>query len=858
MRGSHLNVGKKARLIIGNLNVRNKLWLIVMATLTVALLGTCMAVLVYDRFSARDSMRKDLEVMADMMGANSTAALSFEDPQVAEEILSSLRAQNQIVAARISTIRGRLLASYRRTSDRPSGIPANTADGVRFESNRLVAFKSVLLDGRKLGSLYLESDLDQLHSRLRRSAGIMAAILIAAWLLGLALASRLQGMILDPITNLGRAARIVSLERNYSIRASKGENDEIGLLVDSFNEMLSQIEIQEQTNKMAKDALLESEERYALAVRGANDGLWDWKLNTGDIYFSSRWTCMLGYSDNERWSDPEEWLGRIHPADEARVRSQLAAHCKGVTPEFSSEYRIRDKDGRYIWMLSRGIAIRDSSGAAIRIAGSQTDITEGKTADPLTDLPNRSYFADKLESAIEESKNPGARLFAILFIDLDRFKIVNDSLGHAAGDELLRGIAGRLRSNLRGDAACERLSGTAFTVARLGGDEFAILLDGIEDETSVTKVAERILDLFAPAFNLGGHQVFASCSIGVAMGSSADTPDRLLQNADTAMYSAKTSGKNRYAVFNQAMRKQAIARMEIEAELKKAIEGNELELHYQPYVSLLDHRIAGFEALVRWNHPTRGLLYPGEFISVAEETGLIVPLGQWVLREACRQTAFWRRTIANVPALRTSVNVSYKQLAVPKLVEDVAHILLETGLDPSLLRLEMTESSIMENAKVATGVLQQFRDLKIGLEIDDFGTGYSSLGCLHQLPFNTVKIDQSFVKQLGTANDTSELIRTIIGLARSLNMSVVAEGVETKDQLTRLKAMGCDSAQGYYFSKPVNAKAAQTLILTGNRLRWEVPGGEMMASGIRALHEVHTRSPESVSDISDVPALQPA
>jgi diguanylate cyclase (GGDEF)-like protein/PAS domain S-box-containing protein len=673
--------------------------------------------------------------------------------------------------------------------------------------------------GLQWGWIHVGLSLDAYEASVRRtyqSTGIVAFLCGA---LGLLIWLVYATQLVRPIKALAAVARLVSTDKNYSIRAKKTTDDEIGILVDSFNEMLSQIDLHERSQRIAEDALRESEERYALAVRGANDGLWDWKLDTNKIYFSPRWTSMLGYSDHEGWSDPKEWFSRIHPADRPRVEAQLAAHRKGDTPEFSSEFRMRDTDGRYIWMLSRGIAIRDAKGVAVRIAGSQTDITEGKTADPLTGLPNRSYFTDKVESAIGAKKNPGATPFAVLFLDLDRFKTVNDSLGHEAGDQLLKGVAQRLRLSVRGDDLSGRPASPDSTVARLGGDEFSVLLEGIRDEHDAALVAERILKRFAVPFTIDGRNLFAGCCIGVAMGSSAGTPDDLLRNADTAMYDAKTHGRGAFALFNQGMRERAVARIEIETDLKKAIAGNQLEVYYQPEVSMSDHRIAGFEALVRWNHPARGLLYPGEFISVAEESGLIVPLGLWVLRDACRQMVVWQKSMPRIPALTISVNVSFKQLSTEGLGSDVEQILAETGLDPQCLKLEMTESAVIENAEVALVTLRRFKELKIGLEIDDFGTGYSSLGYLRQLPFDTLKIDYSFVKELGTNADSTGVIRTIFGLAKSLNMNVVAEGVETKDQLTRLKAMGCTLAQGFYFSKPVDATQATALIGDGAGLK---------------------------------------
>jgi diguanylate cyclase (GGDEF)-like protein/PAS domain S-box-containing protein len=652
---------------------------------------------------------------------------------------------------------------------------------------------------------------------------IVGAPLLLSLGLAVVLSSRIKGSLSTLIAALAGVANRVPSGKEYSLRAASQRTDrtpelpdnEIASLIDSFNDMLSQIEIREKERKIAEDALRDSEERYALAARGANDGLWDWKLGSNEIYFSPRWTRMLGYSDNEIWSDPEEWFSRIHPADRDRVRAQLAAHCEGTAPEFSSEYRMLHKNGAYIWMLSRGIAVRDENGVAVRIAGSQTDITEGKVADSLTELPNRIYFIDKLESAIAAKRNPGANPFAVFFLDLDRFKVVNDSLGHAAGDQLLVGVAQRLRSSVRGQGIYERLSGPASTVARLGGDEFAILVEGIRDQDDAAIIAERILRHLGTAFYIEGRAVFATGSIGIAVSTSGDSPEDLLRNADTAMYCAKARGRGRYEIFDQGMRQRAIARMEIEADLKKAVLAYEFVLHYQPKVSLIDQRITGFEALVRWNHPKRGLLYPSEFISVAEEIGLIVPLGRWVLHEVCRQMAAWHKSMLVRDPLSVSVNISFKQLAEAGLANDVERILAETGLNPKDLKLEMTESSIMENAQMAVVTLRKFKEMNIGLEIDDFGTGYSSLSYLRQLPFDTMKIDRSFVKELGTAGDTSEIINTILQLANSLGMDVIAEGVETKDQLARLTAMGCSSAQGYYFSKPVDAKTAQWLI--GNK-----------------------------------------
>jgi diguanylate cyclase (GGDEF)-like protein/PAS domain S-box-containing protein len=782
-----------------------------------ALLLAGAGLLGYEALQYRTAATRELTTLADIVGAGSTGALSFADEKAASETLQCLSADRRITAAAVYDKANRLLARYGASGSVPP--PRPLADGVYFENSDLLIFHPVVLSGERLGSIYLRSDMNQIRARLLKYFGIVCLVLIASLGVGLSLSSRFQSVISGPIASLAGLARLISVEKNYAVRATRVADGEIGVLVDSFNEMLSQIETRERDRKMAEDALRESEERYALAAHGANDGLWDWKLDTDEIYFSPRWMRMLGYHDRDVWTHPEDWLSRIHPADQERVRAQLSAHCRGVVPEFSAEYRIRHSSGSYVWMLTRGIAVRHANGAPFRIAGSQTDITEGKVADTLTELPNRLYFLDKLESAISSKALPGARPFAVLFLDLDRFKVVNDSLGHAAGDQLLVGVAQRLGSSVRGQGLPGGTNSAASTVARLGGDEFAILIEGLQQEGDAVGVAERILKRLGSPFLIEGRQVFAASSVGIAMSSSADTPEDLLRNADTAMYHAKAHGRGRYEIFDPAMRQRAIARMELEADLKRALQAREFVLHYQPKVSLVSRRVTGFEALIRWNHPVRGLLFPGEFITIAEETGLIVALGRWTMEEACRQMASWRKRLPPGSPLTVSVNISFRQLAEPGLIDDVERILRETGLDPSALSVEMTESSIMENAQDAVAMLRRLKALNIGLEIDDFGTGYSSLSHLRQLPFDTLKIDRSFVKDLGEGDDSSEIINTILQLARSLSLDVVAEGVETTEQLATLRAMGCASGQGYYFARPMDPEKAFLLISQGDNLQ---------------------------------------
>src|ERR1700747_1872463 len=566
------------------------------------------------------------------------------------------------------------------------------------------------------------------------------------------------------------------------------------------------------SHKQAREALKESEERYALAARGSNDGLWDWNLSANVVHFSPRWKAMIGYQEGEIGDRPEEWFDRIHDADRDRVKKEIAAHQKGLTPHFESEHRVLHKDGGFRWMLSRGVAVHDSSGNALRMAGSQTDITVGKVSDPLTGLPNRLLFIDRVGRLVKHTKRRKDQLFAVLFMDLDGFKMINDSMGHLVGDQLLVAVANRLEKCLRSTDTVARL-GETFTVARLGGDEFTVLLDHIKDPSDAKRAADRMMKALTLPFILGGREVFTSVSIGIALSTSAyESPEDILRDADTAMYRAKSLGKARYEVFDADMRASVMARLQLETDLRHALERGEFCNFYQPIVALVSGEIAGFEALLRWQHPTRGLLGPHEFIPVAEETGLIRELGWWNLREACRQITEWRGVLTAHPHLTVSVNLSAKQFLQPNLVEDIRKLLDELALPPETLKLEITESTVMADPATAVEMLQQIKSLGIHLAIDAFGTGYSSLSYLHRFPLNTVKIDRSFTSAMGNGGDGFQIVKTIMPLARNQGFDVVAEGVETQEQFRLLKELKCKYAQGYYFSKPPTAQAAEEFL----------------------------------------------
>ncbi|MDR1728560.1 MAG: EAL domain-containing protein [Acidobacteriota bacterium] len=601
-----------------------------------------------------------------------------------------------------------------------------------------------------------------------------------------------------------------------------GANDYVTKPID-FPVVLARIQTQIE-RKHTEDALRKSEERYALAMRAANDGLWDWDLQSGAIYFSPRWKSMVGEEEDALGDSPEEWFGRIHPDDVERVRADIQAHIDGQTPHYEDEYRVLHKDGTYLWMLGRGLAIRDKNGKAYRMAGSQTDITRGKVVDFLTGLPNRVLFMDRLSRSFERVRRRRDRTFALIFMDLDNFKLINDSLGHMVGDQLLVAIARRLESTVRSSDSVARIE--HHTIARIGGDEFTVLLEDVAGPLDAIRVTDRIISDMGAPFVVDGHELFPTASIGIAVyNHSYQSPDALLQDADMAMYSAKVAGKGRYEIFDTEMRAASVARLQLETEFRRAIERNEFENYYQAIVSFKTGRIYGFEALVRWRNATRGIVPPMEFIPMAEETGLIIPLGQWVLETACRQTSQWQARFPQDPPLSISVNLSARHFLQSDVLQQCTDIMKKMPLARRSLVLEVTESTLMKDHDASIELMGKLKDFDIRIAMDDFGTGYSSLSYLHQFPFDNLKIDRSFIIRL---MEDDEIVRTILTMGHNLGLKVVAEGVETLSQVDKLKEMECDYGQGYYFSKPVATREATALLEAQSGLSF-IPPADALA-----------------------------
>jgi diguanylate cyclase (GGDEF)-like protein/PAS domain S-box-containing protein len=541
----------------------------------------------------------------------------------------------------------------------------------------------------------------------------------------------------------------------------------------------------------------------------AHDAILVWDLHSGSIQFWNRGAEQLyGWGEAEVLGrTPQAVLHTTFPLPLSEINAELVrAGC------WEGELVHTRRDGRPVVVASRWALKRDRSGTPSAVIGINTDITSRKEAeaalehqalhDPLTGLPNRTLFGDRLERAVAHADRRHQHL-AVLFLDLDHFKVINDSLGHHAGDALLVEVAARLTSCVRG----------ADTVARLGGDEFTILLEDLETEAEAEQVVERIGEVLRAPFRVGERDIFINASIGLALGAPQLTaPGSLLRDADIAMYRSKTAGRARHSIFDSGMSRVATERLELENDLSRALAVGQLRLHYQPILSLLDGRVTEVEALLRWDRPGYGPVGPATFVPIAEETGLIVPIGRWVLNQACAQAAAWQAEFPSDPPLVMSVNLSARQFQDPGLLADIRRALDTTGLDPRQLKLEITESVAIQDIDATVATLQALKAVGIQVAVDDFGTGYSALNYLKRLPVDTLKIDRSFIEGVGQDRLDAAIVQSVVALARTLELSVVGEGIESQAQAARLRALGCDSGQGFLFARPEAPEAISNLL----------------------------------------------
>ena len=687
----------------------------------------------------------------------------------------------------------------------PAGVIVHGADGRIVSANRLACTLVGLDEAQLLGA----DATDDSWVFLRADGSVMPA---SEFPVNRVLASHAKlsdmvvGLPMGPSAHEPRAVRWM-LANAYP---ESGQDGRLDRVVVCFTDCTAL--------KDAERSLQKSEERLRLIVQGSSDAPWDWDLVGDEIYYSERWWNMLGYRPGEVAADSEAWRRLTHPEDLPGVLGFLQSLLEGPRQTYSVEFRLRHRDGYAVPILSRGYVLRDTDGKALRISGLNTDLTERKLADqrihelayfdPLTGLPNRRYLTEQLAETLAHSAHSG-EFGALLFIDLDNFKLLNDTMGHAVGDQLLHQVAQRLRQAVRGDACGEGFDemGCDAHVARLGGDEFVVVLENlgavrVDAIAAARVVAERLLGVLGRPFQLGAHSARSTPSIGVTLFDGDCTGiEPLLMEADLAMYRAKADGRNTARFFEPAMQSEAERRATLEAQLRLALERREFVLYCQPQFDCAG-KLVGAEGLVRWRRDDGTLGMPVTFIGLLEDTGLIVALGLQMIEQGCAALARW----ANDPVLgsiKLAVNVSVQQLRDPRFLESVAAVLVDSGANPARLQLEITESVFAEDLAITAERMYALRALGLEFALDDFGTGYSSLAYLKRLPLSTLKIDRAFVKDVEADPHGAPIVEAIVALARKLGLSTVAEGVETEAQRGFLRECGCDALQGYLLARPM-------------------------------------------------------
>ncbi len=632
----------------------------------------------------------------------------------------------------------------------------------------------------------------------------------------------LQNVIIKPIHRI--LASIADIQQKQWTFVEWSNTDELGFLIRSFNYMIADLE----SGDKAQIKLQESEERYALSMRGANDGLWDWNLVSNTLHLSPRWNSMLGLEELASVKSDKEWLDRIHPEDRENVIREIKYHINKKTAALVVEHRMLHRDGSYRWMLVRGLGIADHNKVIHRMAGSLTDVTERKKNeeilqfnmhyDMLTSLPNRTLLINCLSNALSIQLHDHNYKMALLFIDFDRFKNVNDTLGHKAGDQMIVICSQRLKECVR----------SSDTVARFSGDEFVILIEDIKKQSDAIDIIHKIQENFSSVpIQVDNQRFFTTASIGVIFGDSRyhDTED-MLRDCDIALFEAKSTGRDRYVVFEHAMQNHHFNILEIDSELRVALQNDDVKAYYQPLINKHTGALKGFEALSRWLHPERGLISPNHFIPIAEETGLIRALGEHITRKVINEISKHKKEI-DAQNLIFSINCSAKELLNPRYARNLGDLLSKHNIHSGQIKIEITESTLISDTKKMVRKLEEIKELGVQLWIDDFGTGYSSLGQLDTFPFHGIKIDQSFVSVRGknpedlTFINKPSIIRTIVALAQTMGVETVAEGIETAQQHIQLRMLGVDIGQGYLYAKPLPTNEMVSLVKKNQR--WDFP-----------------------------------
>ena len=731
-----------------------------------------------------------------------------------QDILDELLADagEGLTYVRIARADGSLLLDAGETGSNGGASPAAAGILGGMDGGFIHVRRPLLLPGNEVGSLQFGvSAANLIHARraILEQGGIIALAVVGLTLVLLAaigyLLTRNLGRLLDGSQALA--------EGHLEHRLPECGNDELADLARRFNIMAERLQGRVRELESTASRLHASEERYALAIHGANDGLWDWDLAAGTFYHSPRFAEIVGRGMHDGPLPPEELLGYLHPDDKGRFNTQLVEHLKGDSAQFMLEHRVRLPSGDYRWILTRGVALRGADGRAFRMAGSIADVHVRRQAqqrllhdalhDGLTSLPNRALFVEHLNSALGRQRRSDDFHFAVLTINLERFRLVNDSFGHVAGDELLRRIADRIARHLRsGDIA-----------ARIGGDQFAVLLSDIGERNEASRLAASLREGLAEPAVVAGHTIHPRARIGVALSDDYhDDGEAILRDADNALHRARRSSDEPVTIFEAGMHTQTLPALQLESELRAALRDGGLTVHYQPIVDLHSGAPRSLEALVRWQHPQKGLLSPLAFVTLAESLGLIHELGMQVLEQVCADIVRWRKLFGSDALPPVSVNLSARQFQVVGLTTDILGTIARHGLPIEAVRVEITESALAEPSGPAAAMLRTLRDAGMKVMIDDFGTGYSTLSYLHTIPCDVLKLDGSFVRTLADTPRLGAIVRRSIELAHDLGMTVVAECIESPLQHDLLLAMGCDYGQGYLYSRPLPAEGIAGLL----------------------------------------------
>jgi diguanylate cyclase (GGDEF)-like protein/PAS domain S-box-containing protein len=812
-------------------SIKNQLMVINFLTVTVLMTLLCVGLVVNEFLNVRKSSIDFLAIQAKMIAKNSTAAVSFGDAREAGEMLSSLGMVSNIDYAVIYKD-GEAFASYKRNKwDSKFNEKPPSREGFRFTLNSLEMNQFIILKGEILGVLTLRSDLSQMYTSFLIYTGVVFLILIGSLFSAFLLLSRFQKVITRPIFNLAGVIDLVSKGNDFTKRAKAEGGSEFVILAQGFNNMLEQIQNRENElelrrkelflandelhqelsrRKVAEEELREKEARLRKIFEEGPLGMVLIDLNYRLLKINDSLSKLL--------RQPEEaFLNKsitdiIHPDDIKRFLNGIGKLFEGSIPTLNEEIRLEIPDGSQIWINFTASIIQNQEGAPLYCIGMLENINERRKLyerlkhdalhDALTQLPNRALLMERLKNLIARVNREKDFTFSLLFLDLDRFKNINDSFGHLVGDQLLIEVGKRLKHCVR----------AYNTLARLGGDEFAILLEDTRNEKDGPHVADKILQELKAPFRIGGNEILLTASIGIAVNTPEYmVPEEILRDADIALYQAKSKDRNCFIIFNEGMHERVKASLKMENDLRRGIENKELILHYQPIVTIDTLELVGFESLVRWKPKGGELIPPLKFIPLAEETGLIMPLGKWCFHEACRQAAQWHKQFPFERPLSVSVNLSSKQVKAG-LIDYFQEVLHQTGLRPESLGIELTESVIMENSEIAKKLIFELTEMKVKIYLDDFGTGYSSLNYLHKIQIDALKIDRSFVMGMTTDTRARGIVKTIIDMAHSLNKTVIAEGVETSEQLEQLRRLGCKYFQGYLYSKPLPANEVEAIL----------------------------------------------